>query len=93
MKSRITRGRSVARCLKYQLIYQLSRLTKNRGSLKHDDRLDALSIAVNYWTEQMAQSADEAMVSRKQELIKQELEMFKESYFKCVGKSSVNSWL
>lgn len=79
--------------LKYQLIYQLSRLTKNRGSLKHDDRLDALSIAVNYWTEQMAQSADEAMVSRKQELIKQELEMFKESYFKCVGKSSVNSWL
>ena len=41
----------------------------------------------------MAQSADEAMVSRKQELIKQELEMFKESYFKCVGKSSVNSWL
>ena len=79
--------------LKYQLIYQLSRLTKNRGSLKHDDRLDALSIAVNYWTEQMAQSADEAMVSRKQELIKQELELFKESYFKCVGKSSVNSWL
>tara|TARA_A100001391_G_scaffold203486_3_gene195961 strand:+ start:1514 stop:3181 length:1668 start_codon:yes stop_codon:yes gene_type:complete len=84
---------SIETQLKYQLIYQLSRLTKNRGSLKHDDRLDALSIAVNYWTEQMAQSADEAMVSRKQELIKQELEMFKESYFKCVGKSSVNSWL
>ena len=34
---------------KYMLFYQLSRITKDKGSLNHDDRLDALSIAVNYW--------------------------------------------
>jgi len=32
---------------KYMLMYQLSRITKDKGSLKHDDRLDALTIAVS----------------------------------------------
>jgi len=79
--------------LKYQLIYQLSRLTKNRGALTHDDRLDALSIAINYWVEQMAQDADEQIKTRKQELISEELERFKDSYYKCTGKTSVTSWI
>lgn len=68
--------------LKYQLIYQLSRLTKNRGALTHDDRLDALSIAVNYWVEQMAQDANRNIQDRKQELIKEELNKFMDAYYK-----------
>ena len=32
--------------LKYQLIYQLTRITRDRGAVTHDDRLDALSMAV-----------------------------------------------
>lgn len=31
------------------LFYQLTHLTADRGSLRHDDRLDALSMAVAYW--------------------------------------------
>ena len=42
--------------LKYSLFYQMSRLTRDRGAITHDDRLDALSMAVAYWTEQMAVS-------------------------------------
>ena len=38
---------------KFQLMYQLTRITKDRGSLAKDDRLDALAIAVAYWVEQM----------------------------------------
>ena len=34
--------------LKYSLFYQMSRLTRDRGAITHDDRLDALSIAVAY---------------------------------------------
>lgn len=78
--------------LKYQLFYQMSRLTKERGALTHDDRLDALSIAVNYWVENMAQDAEEQMKTRKQEAIDGELERFKESYFKCTGKEVVSTW-
>lgn len=62
--------------LKYQLIYQLSRLTRQRGAITHDDRLDALSMAVAYWTEQMAQDVDKRIVDRKEDLLKEELERF-----------------
>ena len=78
--------------LKYQMIYQMSRLTKDRGALTHDDRLDALAIAVNYWVEQMAQDATEKIKQRKTEAVDAELERFKEAYFKCTGKPSVSSW-
>lgn len=35
--------------LTYSLFYQLSKITRDRGSLIHDDRLDALEGAVRYW--------------------------------------------
>lgn len=78
--------------LKYQMMYQMSRLTKDRGALSHDDRLDALSIAVNYWVEQMAQDANEKIKQRKTEAIDAELERFKEAYYKCSGKPTLSRW-
>ena len=66
--------------LKYQLIYQMSRLTSQRGAITHDDRLDALSMAVAYWTEQMAQDADNRMRERKVDQIDAELRKFEDSY-------------
>ncbi len=38
----------------YKLFRQLTRITRDRGALKHDDRLEALAGAVRYWVEQMA---------------------------------------
>ena len=38
---------------KYSLIYQMTRLSRDRGSLAHDDRLDALTMAVSYWLDVM----------------------------------------
>lgn len=37
----------------YSLFYQLTHITKDRGSLRHDDRLDALAMAVAYWQKQV----------------------------------------
>jgi len=57
------------RKLKLQLFYQMSRITKHRGSLVHDDILDALSGAVSYWTEYMSADEDRNIRSRKDELL------------------------
>lgn len=61
---------------RYSLFYQMTRITKDRGSLSHDDRLDALSIAVNYWVEQMAADAERNMNDRRTQLLHQALEEF-----------------
>ncbi len=71
-----TRHLGPEKALKYQLFYQMSRITRQRGALAHDDRLDVLAMAVNYWTEQMAQDADRQMATRKDELFKKDLENF-----------------
>jgi hypothetical protein len=61
---------------RYMLFYQLSRITKDKGSLLQDDRLDALAMAVAYWVEQMAQDADVKIDERKADALKAELESF-----------------
>ena len=50
----------------YSLFYQMTRLTKDRGAIIHDDRLEALAMAVNYWTEQM--DADSETIAAQQKL-------------------------
>jgi hypothetical protein len=77
--------------LHYMLFYQMTRLTNRRGSIRHDDRLDALSIACNYWVTQMAQDADRQIKDRKQDLVDEELRNFKDAYYKRTNRS-VNSW-
>jgi len=64
---------------RYTLIHQMTRISKDRGALGHDDRLDALAIAVAYWVEQMAADADKEMNVRKNDIFMQELEKFKDT--------------
>ena len=42
----------------------------------HDDRLDALAMAVKYWVDQMAADADVKIQDRRDELFDMELEKF-----------------
>lgn len=67
---------------RYMLMYQLSRITRDKGSLAHDDRLDALSIAIGYWVQQMAADVNQNMIDRKQELLDTELTNFTDSFHK-----------
>jgi hypothetical protein len=78
---------------KYMLIYQLSRITKDKGSLINDDRLDALSIAVNYWVEQMNQDVNNNINYRKQELLDKELTSFVDTFNKAKGSYNSNLWM
>ena len=43
---------------------------------KHNNRLDALAIAVKYWVDQMAADADVKIRDRRDELFDMELEKF-----------------
>lgn len=65
-----------AKDVKYSLFYQLTRLTRERGALIHDDRLDALAIAVAYWTESMARDNNKAAADIKGQAIDRELKKF-----------------
>ena len=61
---------------KYSLFYQMTRLTRDRGALVHDDRLDALAIAVAFWTEAMARDNNKAVDKIKTDLLDKELKNF-----------------
>jgi len=67
--------------LSYSLIHQLTRLTREKGALVHDDRIDALAIAVAYWVEQMAADADEEQLVHRADLLDKELEKFTDNIF------------
>jgi len=49
------------------LCYQLANITQERGALRHDDRLDALSIAIAYWTDMMSTNIDNAQKEKEEE--------------------------
>jgi hypothetical protein len=76
---------------KYALFYQLTRITKDRGALIHDDRLDALAMAVGYWVEHMARDNNKAVLSMKDDALKKELKNFMGSVLG--GKPKATSWI
>ena len=62
-----------------QLFYQMTRLTRQKGALLHDDAIDALAIACKYWSEAMARDADTALADHKEEMLQNELKRFMEN--------------
>lgn len=75
----------------YQVLYQLTRITKERGALAKDDRLDALAMALAYWVETMDKDTQMALDEHRAELLDQELAKF---HFQVLGSTpSGSSWM
>jgi len=53
--------------LLYMLFYQMSRMCREKGAVKHDDRLDCLAQGVKYYTDAMSINAHDAIKLRKRE--------------------------
>ena len=53
--------------LMYMLFYQMGRMCREKGAIKHDDRLDCLAQGVKYFTDALSISAHEAIKARKSE--------------------------
>ena len=60
--------------LQYSLLYQMTHITRQKGSLKHDDRVDALAGAVNYWLDFLNKDVDLAVKLAKKKRLTDELE-------------------
>jgi len=61
---------------RYRLFFQLTRVTRDRGALVKDDRLDAVAMAVHYWTSAMARDVEKAAEQTRAEALDRELENF-----------------
>lgn len=61
---------------RYQLFYQLTRITKDRDSIPKDDRLDALAMAVKYWVDHMDRDVQSNEAAHRAALLDEELRVF-----------------
>lgn len=61
---------------KYQLFYQLTHLTRDRNSLRHDDKIEALAGCAAYWVEQMKVDHKKADSANRAKLMDVELKNF-----------------
>ena len=74
----------------HQLFYQMSRLTKVKGCLRHDDQIDVLAMAVQVWNEAIGRDVDEALDSAKEERLREELDRFLDH---TIGRKTRDSWI
>jgi len=79
--------------VKYMLTYQMTRITKVRGALAHDDRLDVLAMAVQYWVDQMASDADNQIQVRKDEMLEEHLQKFMDGFNIGGSSKQYEGWL
>lgn len=59
---------------KYQFFYQLTHITKDKGSLRYDDRLDVVAMATAYWVEYLGKDDTTAEQEAKDAALEKELE-------------------
>ena len=71
---RSTEGYTAAEVNRRRLFFQMTRLTKDKGSLAHDDRIEALAGAVAYWLERLSENTEKAVLAHKEDLMAQEIE-------------------
>ena len=62
--------------LQYSLMWQMSRITRAKGALAYDDRIDVLSMAVSSWVEQMGQDVHRKMLNHAEDEFQKEIDRF-----------------
>ena len=60
------------------LMHQLTRITKMRGALKHDDRLEALAMGVRYWLDHLSRDVSNSEVEHAERLLDEQLREFEQ---------------
>lgn len=55
----------------YSMFFQMARITRERGALVHDDRLDALAGSCRYWVNALAHDEAKAAARAKEEAYRQ----------------------
>ena len=71
-----TQSYSIEHHQRYQLFFQLTRITRDKGALAKDDRLDALAMAVAYWAKALSVETEKVVQANRDKLMQQELERY-----------------
>jgi hypothetical protein len=79
--------------IKFSLFYQMTRITKERGALAHDDRLDAVEGAVRYWTKSMARDNELANKQHRDLMFQKELQKFQSQVFLKKHRKQQSTWM
>ncbi len=66
---------------KYSFIYQLTRLTRDRDCLAHEDRVEALSGACAFFVKKLSYDLDVVVKRHKAKLVDEELRKFKRNAY------------
>ena len=75
----------------HQLFRQMTRITRDKGALRHDDQIDALAIAANAWVERMDRDQTLSYNQHKEDRLNAELERFMET---SIGRiPTKDSWI
>lgn len=61
---------------KYSFVQQLTRITRDRGSLPNEDRLEAVAGACAHWMKLLSLDAQEELNNHRNELLQKELDKF-----------------
>lgn len=73
----IPAGVSEERGQEYRLFYQMTRITRDRGSLRHDDRLDVVQMVCQHWIEAAGIDGEMQRKARQDRLEREDWEEFK----------------
>lgn len=68
-----TRAYPSEKRMHYMLMHQLSRITRTKGALRHDDRLEAVAMAAQYWVDFLRQDGHRKAAKRSEKLRDQAL--------------------
>jgi hypothetical protein len=63
---------------KYSLIYQMTRMHRDKGALAHEDRLETVAMAAQFYKEQMDRDQDAVIKAREEDALVQSLAAFQE---------------
>lgn len=83
----------------YQLFFQLTHITREKGSLLHDDRVDALALAIGYFAHALGRSSKDAAESTRRKLWDVELKNHLKDAFaplsleRAVKRKSKRNWM
>lgn len=75
----------------YSLVYQMTRMKRAKGALAHEDRLEAVAMAVAYWTERLARDRGQALEDHREAELDSRLQRHMEHQWNPFSKTKEES--
>jgi hypothetical protein len=76
---------------RYSFVYQLTRMSRLKGALANEDRLEAVSMACAWWVERLDRDKDKMHDKHKQDLLDQELRRFMDNAISFGARGTRNT--